>query len=66
MRHVPVLVAASVAVLIGIVAVVALLAVLEMTNLNDSVAFGIALVAAIAIGLGVGFATLGVFKRARE
>jgi ABC-type nickel/cobalt efflux system permease component RcnA len=64
-RHVTVLVVASVTVLIGIVAVIALLAVLKMTNLNDSVAFGIALVAAMAIGLGVGFATLRVLKRAK-
>jgi small-conductance mechanosensitive channel len=66
MRHVPVLVVASVTVLIGIVAVFALLAVLKMTNLHDSVAFGIVLVAAMAIGLGVGFASLGVLKRARK
>jgi ABC-type nickel/cobalt efflux system permease component RcnA len=66
MRHVPVLVVASVTVLIGIVAVIALLAVLKMTNLNDSVAFGIVLVAAMAIGLGVGFATLRVLKRTRK
>jgi ABC-type nickel/cobalt efflux system permease component RcnA len=66
MRHVPVLVAASVTVLVGIVAVIALLTVLKTTKLNDSVAFGIALVAAMAIGIGVGFTTLGVFKRMRK
>jgi ABC-type nickel/cobalt efflux system permease component RcnA len=66
MRYVSVLVAASVSVLVGIVAVIALLTVLKMTNLSDSAAFGIALVAAMAIGIGVGFATLGVFKRVRK
>jgi hypothetical protein len=43
-----------------------LLTVLKMTDLSDSVAFGIALVAAVAIGMGVGFATLVVFRRARR
>jgi hypothetical protein len=66
MRHVPVLVAASATVLVGIVAVIVLLTVLKMTDLSDSVAFGIALVAAVAIGMGVGFATLVVFRRARR
>lgn len=65
MKYVPVLAAAAAALLVGMIVVIVLFVILTSTDLNRSVAFGIALVAGMALGLGVGFATKARLKRMR-
>jgi hypothetical protein len=66
MRYIPVLVGAAAALLVGAIVVVALLAILASIGLDTSLAFGITLLTAIALGVGVGVATQRKLKKMRK